>query len=226
MHNYYDKNLSAERLRKVYEVAPPRTRQYLQAEIDFVLDNLSCDDSVLELGCGYGRVLKSLAGKAKMVFGIDNSQANITDARDYLRDYKNILLFRMNAIELGFGNEVFDKVICIQNGISAFHVDPLKLMGESIRVAKNGGLILFSSYSEKFWEHRLRWFEIQSELGLVGEIDWEKTKNGILACKDGFSATTYGPGEFDELATQLGRGHEIHEIDESSLFCLMHKTGR
>jgi len=223
MENYYDKNLSAERLKKVYEIAPNRTRQYLQAEINFVLDYLNPDDSVLELGCGYGRVLKPLAEKAANVTGVDSSQVNIKSANEYLNGIKNIRLFTMNAVELGFRNNTFDKVICIQNGISAFHVNPEKLIREAIRVTKDNGLVLFSSYSEKFWKYRLDWFKIQSDYGLIGQIDWEKTKNGVLACKDGFRATTFGKKEFGELGKRIGREIEIFEVDNSSLFCLIYK---
>ncbi|RKX19597.1 MAG: class I SAM-dependent methyltransferase, partial [Candidatus Zixiibacteriota bacterium] len=171
MSGYYDKNLSADKLKKVYEIAPPRTKQYLQAEIDFVLNHIKSTDTVLELGCGYGRVLKPLTQKAKTVFGIDSSLDNMKAAHKYLSRCDNIQLYTMNAVELAFKKNSFDKVICIQNGISAFHVDPEKLMDESLRVAKKDGLILFSSYSDKFWENRLEWFKIQSEYKLLGEID-------------------------------------------------------
>jgi 2-polyprenyl-6-hydroxyphenyl methylase/3-demethylubiquinone-9 3-methyltransferase len=67
-------------------------------------------------------------------------------------------LFEMNAIELGFGDRQFDMVICIQNGISAFKVDQQKLIKEAMRVTRSGKTILFSSYSERFWEDRLEWF--------------------------------------------------------------------
>ena len=37
MPGYYSEKLSAERLQKVYRVATPRVKQYLAAEIDYVL---------------------------------------------------------------------------------------------------------------------------------------------------------------------------------------------
>jgi len=221
MSGYYDKNLSADKLKKVYEIAPPRTKQYLQAEIDFVLNHIKSTDTVLELGCGYGRVLKPLTQKAKTVFGIDSSLANIKAAHKYLSRCDNIQLYTMNAVELAFKKNSFDKVICIQNGISAFHVDPEKLMDESLRVAKKDGLILFSSYSDKFWENRLEWFKIQSEYKLLGEIDWEQTKNGVIICKDRFHATTFSPQDFKKLMSKFDLSYNIEEVDNSSIFCII-----
>jgi len=221
MIGYYDKNLSADKLKKVYDIAPPRTKQYLRAEIDFVLKNIKSSDTVLELGCGYGRVLKPLAQKARSVIGIDSSPANIESAKDYLSEYHNIQFLTMNAAELAFRDNCFDKVICIQNGISAFHVDPEKLISEALRVVKKNGLMLFSSYSDKFWNERLEWFKIQSEYRLLGEIDWDKTKNGTIICEDGFLATTFSPENFEELMSQFNLSYNIEEIDSSSVFCLI-----
>ncbi len=223
MTGYYDINLSAEKLKKVYELAPPRTKQYLQAEIDFVQKKIQPSDTILELGCGYGRVLKPLAQKAQTVIGIDSSSANIESAKKYLSGFNNIQLSVMDAAELSFKNNCFDKVICIQNGISAFHVDPVRLVEESLRVVKKNGLILFSSYSDQFWEDRLEWFRIQSEYQLIGEIDWDKTKNGIIICKDRFTAQTYNKSDFEELMSKFEVLYEICEVDNSSLFCVISK---
>jgi hypothetical protein len=35
--------------------------------------------------------------------------------------------------------------------------------------------MLFSTYCERFWEERLKWFEIQAQHGLIGEIDYHAT---------------------------------------------------
>ena len=66
---------------KCYDVAPPRVRQYVEAEIDFVLGKLCPGDSVLELGCGYEGVALRIAEKAERVVGIDTSAASLALAR-------------------------------------------------------------------------------------------------------------------------------------------------
>jgi len=63
--DYYSKKLSAERLKMCYEIAPPRIRQYLKAEVDFILNKIKPGDIVLELGCGYGRIIPCLASRAR-----------------------------------------------------------------------------------------------------------------------------------------------------------------
>jgi 2-polyprenyl-6-hydroxyphenyl methylase/3-demethylubiquinone-9 3-methyltransferase len=128
----------------------------------------------------------------------------------------------MDAVDLRFPSRTFDVTLCIQNGISAFKVNQKNLIIESIRVTKPGGKILFSSYSEKFWKHRLEWFILQSEAGLLGEIDFEKTRNGKIICKDGFKATTITKSDFISLTSGI-ENIKIYfkEINSSSLFCII-----
>ena len=73
MRDYYAKKLSADRLRQLYDLAPDRVRQYLESEIRFVMTKIKPDDWVLELGCGYGRVLNKLEHKTEKLAGIDTS---------------------------------------------------------------------------------------------------------------------------------------------------------
>lgn len=221
MSGYYSDRLSAERLRRCYDIAPPRVRQYLDAEVAHVLRKIRPGDRVLELGCGYGRVLPPLARRAGSVVGIDTSLESLRLGRAMLSGLPNCRLVKMDAVALGFGHDVFDLVLCIQNGISAFHADPRALFRESIRVTRCGGTVVFSTYCDRFWKYRLKWFALQSEAGLLGEIDWEKTGGGVIVCKDGFRATTVGRETFRSLAADFDVEARIVEVDESSLFCEM-----
>ena len=219
MSGYYTEKLSAERLKRCYEIAPPRIKQYLEAEINYVLDKLKAADRVLELGCGYGRVLQRLLEKSEKVLGIDTSYASLLMAREYIGNISSCFLIEMDAADLGFRKNSFDAVICIQNGISAFVVDQRKLLEESVSVIRPGGIALFSSYSQHFWNDRLEWFRLQAEDGLIGEIDEAATGKGTIVCKDGFKASTVGPDDFTALTSGLPVKSIITEVDRSSIFC-------
>ena len=217
--NYYQEKLAAQQLVECYRIAPPRIQQYLTAELSYVLEKIKPGDKVLDLGCGFGRVMPELAQKAAAVVGIDNSSASLMLAREKTRPITNCSLVQANALHLSFKNHSFDVVICIQNGISAFHVDQKQLIKESLRVTKHEGIVLFSSYADKFWNHRLEWFRMQADAKLLGEIDYEKTRDGIIICKDGFTATTVSPAQFLSITSDLGVKASIVEVDESSIFC-------
>ncbi len=127
---------------------------------------------------------------------------------------------------MGLKDASFDVILCVQNGISAFHVDPIALLNETLRICKPGGTILFSSYSEKIWDARLKWFKIQADAGLLGEIDFENTKDGNIVCKDGFTATTLTENDFRKLTEGIESKVEIIEIDNSSLFCQIKRSNK
>ncbi len=219
--SYYISSLSGQRLKKCYDLAPPRVRSYLRAEVDFVLEHISHVGWTLDLGCGYGRIIPDLLRKAEKVVGIDNSRPNLLFARQYLRGAGRFHLLAMDAARLGCADGVFSSVVCIQNGISAFQVDPKQLIAEAVRVTKRNGVVLFSTYADAFWEDRLEWFRLQARQGLVGEIDEEKTRRGVIVCRDGFRATTFSADDFIHLRRGLDVKMQIVEVDASSLFCLI-----
>jgi len=219
MPGYYTEKLAAERLRTCYDLAPPRTRAYLEAEIEFVLRRTMPSMVALELGCGYGRVLERLLPAVQVAFGIDTSLPSLRMALEFMRGKPSLRLACMDAMYMGFRDRIFDLTLCVQNGICAFAVDQQQLFREALRVTRSGGLVLFSSYSAQFWQHRLQWLEIQSAHHLIGEIDHQATGNGVIVCKDGFRATTADRTTFEKLAAGLSVTPRITEADSSSLFC-------
>ena len=219
MRGYYVGKLSGERLRQCYDLAHPRLSQYLEAEIQFVLQQLESSDTVLELGCGYGRVTARLTEVARRVVGIDNAPASIELACRLFSANSRCEFYEMDALDLVFAESEFDKVVCVQNGISAFGIDREALFRQALRVVQPGGRLFFSTYSTGFWEERLRWFEAQSAAGLVGAIDYAKTGNGEIVCVDGFHTGQVSPDEFESFCARLGLKAEVSEVNGSSVFC-------
>ncbi|MBD3335175.1 MAG: methyltransferase domain-containing protein [Candidatus Eisenbacteria bacterium] len=227
MTGYYAEKLSGERLERCYQVASPRVRRYLDSELQHALETVASGHRVLDLGCGYGRTLPAVADRAGAVVGIDSSFGNLSHGAPRLVSLSNCRLAAMDAARLAFPDAAFDRVLCLQNGISAFHVDQRELLCEALRVTRPGGLALFSSYAERFWEDRLEWFRRQAAAGLLGEIDEEATGGGVIVCRDGFRATTVTPDRFRRLAQGLAADLQVREVDGSSVFCeLRRRTSR
>jgi 2-polyprenyl-6-hydroxyphenyl methylase/3-demethylubiquinone-9 3-methyltransferase len=221
--NYYAKNLNSQKLYQVYETSIPRIKQYLYEEIAFIRKNLHGTENVLEIGSGYGRILKDLSPYAKSFVGIDISEESIQFGRKYLEEFSNIRLEVMDAHTINFKEE-FNVALCLQNALSALKGDALSLINRCMKVLFGGGKAYFSTYSGKFWEYRLAWFEEQAGKGLLGEIDKELTKDGVIICKDGFRAITFTEEDFIRLGDASGYKYEIQEIDGSSLFLIVTKA--
>ncbi len=184
---YYKERLAAERLQQCYQLATPRVKQYLRAEVEFVVARLRRDDIVPDLGCGYGRTTPAFARFARLTVGTDNSLASLRLARLQLGDANNRRLVCADARRLAFASASFDRVVRIENGISAFHVDR--------RVLVRGVV--------------------------VGEIDRTATRDGVIVCKDGFTAGTVHEDEFRTLVAHLDVELQSFEVDNSSVFFLL-----
>lgn len=222
-NNYYDEKLNAQKLYQVYQTKYPRVKQYLEAEILFVKNQLQGKENVLELGAGYGRIMKELAPNCETIVGIDISKDNVAFGKEYLKDVSNAKLIAMDAHNLEF-QEPFDVILCLQNGISSMKLQSAEYIIKLMHLLTEDGKIFISSYSANFWEHRVAWFQEQAEKGLLGEIDMEKTKDGVITCKDGFLATTQSPEELEEIGISTGLAYKITEVDQSSIFLVLSKT--
>jgi len=222
MGNYYAEKLNSQSLFLVYDTAIPRIAQYLKAEIDFVRQHLKPSDSVLEIAAGYGRIVRSLAPSCASITGMDISAESVELAQNYLKDCPNAEMVEMDLHKLHFDRK-FDVVLCLQNALSAARATP-EAIRAMVALLAPGGTAFFSTYSARFWDWRIKWFEEQADKGCLGELDYKQTKDGVIICKDGFKATTQTPEELDSIGRMLGLPYELQEVDESSLFLIVHKN--
>ena len=220
--NYYEESLNSLRLVEVYNTRIERIRQYLRSEIEYVKSKTALDDDLLEIGAGYGRILKELAPYARSLSGIDLSPETVQYGRSYLKGLGNVSLEVMDAYSLNY-LERFDLTLCLQNGISAIKGNPQLLVERALQATKAGGRVLFSTYSPKIWQERVSWFVEQSEKGLIGEVDPAKTREGVIHCDDGFEATTLSEQDFQRIGRSTGLDYSLEEVDGSSLFLTITK---
>lgn len=221
MSNYYAEKLNSQSLFQVYDTAIPRIRQYLDSEIDFVKEKLLKTDRVLELAAGYGRIVKQLAPACNTITGMDISGESIELGREYVKDCPNADMVVMDVHQMFF-EQPYEVILCMQNGLSAMRATP-EVIDKILDILAPGGTAYFSTYSANFWDWRIKWFEEQAMKGLLGELDYDLTKDGVIVCKDGFRSTTQSFEDYQKIGVQCGYAYEIKEVDSSSLFLMIKK---
>jgi len=107
--------------------------------------------SVLELGCGMGRLLRVLAGKFREVHGTDASRERHLESRYRLKDLANVLVTRNDGRSLAqYGDASFD--VCFAHGVFV-HIHSKGIIDNYIkelgRVLKQGGRVKFDIYHGK-----------------------------------------------------------------------------
>ncbi|MDL2263989.1 class I SAM-dependent methyltransferase [Synergistaceae bacterium OttesenSCG-928-I11] len=223
--HYYDSNLHSMNLHEVYETKIPRIERYLDAEIEFVRGQLSGSERVLEIAAGYGRILRALSANAASLVGVELSPDSVTYGAEYLKDAPNCSL-RVADVHTMPVSETFDVVLALQNALSAVKGDAVAVVKKCVAMLGENGRAYFSSYAENFWEHRLAWFDEQAAKGLLGEVDRERSRDGVLVCKDGFTATTFRRSDFEALGDASGCDYRVTEVDGSSIFLILYKRGK
>lgn len=126
---------------------------------------LSKEDSLLEVGCGNGLLLKRFKNQAKHVIGIDFSMEMVKQIKD-----SQIKTGQAEASNLPFKDCTFDKVV----SHSIFHYFPnLKYAEDSVlemvRVCKPGGRIVISDILNGYLKE-IYLKEVKSKLSLKNKV--------------------------------------------------------
>ena len=129
---------AAYRLRILHELYGPGTRRLL---IDA---GLRCGMRVADLGCGVGMVtawLAKLVGSDGFVVGIDESSAQLSEARERLNgDGDNVSFVQASATDVSLPAESFDLVYC--RFLLIHLADPERALREMWRLLKPNGILV------------------------------------------------------------------------------------
>jgi SAM-dependent methyltransferase len=141
-------------------------------------------ERVLDIGCGTGGLLKTLAGRAS-VFGVDYEELALRFCRDKGLD----AVVRGSGLELPFAAASFD--VCVMFDVLEHVDDELALLRELRRVLPPGGAAIVSvpafqalwSQHDETFQHRRRYRrrELVERMEAAGfEIDWCTYTNVVI----------------------------------------------
>jgi len=104
-------------------------------------------NSLLDVGCGYGRYLKAVRQELALarLAGVDISPTQIAQAREYLRDFPDVELRLASATNLPFAAQSFDAILTYGLMIHLRERETERFLEEARRVGRHWGLFLESS---------------------------------------------------------------------------------
>ena len=126
-----------------------QTRTYNWPSVNHLIDYISPEDSVLDLGCGNGRLYQLLTDKSIVYTGFDISKELIEIARTNYGKLPNVeFIIGDMSQALPFGNNFFNTTYMI----ASFHhlpkrEDRINLLQELKRVSKNGAHIIMTNWN-------------------------------------------------------------------------------
>lgn len=140
---------------KVITNPPKLIQEFLDGEVKFIEEHIKPNKKILEIGCGYGRLLKILSKNANNVSGIDFSKSLLKKAKENLKDKKNVQILEMNAKNLSFKDDFFDYSLCLDASFGNMPKIEKEVLKEMKRVTKKEGEIIISVFSENAKEAQI-----------------------------------------------------------------------
>lgn len=119
-------------------------------------------DQLLDIGCGTGATVRTVAAKVKRAAGIDVSPSMIRYAREHAGDASNVEFVVAESSQLPFADASFTAVLCT---FSFHHYPrPAASVQEMARVLVEGGRVVLADASSDYWAIRIadvlaRWRE-------------------------------------------------------------------
>lgn len=117
-------------------------RNYLKAESKVLKGFVKKGRSLIEVGCGTGRVIPIVAPLVRHYVGVDIDLASLEQANETAERYGNVEIFQLDAVNLSkrFRANEFDLAIMPWNVLNVVK-QPLKSLKEVYRVTKRGAFV-------------------------------------------------------------------------------------
>jgi ubiquinone/menaquinone biosynthesis C-methylase UbiE len=132
-------------------------QEFFDAERKYLLEKISQNAKVLDIGCGDGRNIKTISKKTTNVIGIDNDGHAINDAKKNFSDTPSIMIVHSEANKLPFEKETFD-IVTVFNILENLNTQKEEVLRECSRVLKNDGKLLLTAYADTALEERIEMY--------------------------------------------------------------------
>jgi ubiquinone/menaquinone biosynthesis C-methylase UbiE len=200
------------------EVKDVELNAALKAEEKFIAKRVHNGSTLLDVGCGTGRLLEVLAKSLSRAVGIDYKKKMLDMAEKKLKGFHNIELLEANVYKIPFPDDSFDYVICTCNTFGNFD-QPGVALDELLRVVKPNGEVILGVYSENALPVQLRTYRA---IGLiVDRYDSEKVKT-----HEGLVSKRFSRATLEELAKAHGANAAIQDLTPIFRAVVLTKRGR
>lgn len=139
--------------------ATPKYTALLNTEIDFLRNHITPNTTVLDIGCGAGRVISAIVDVTPYVTGIDTDAHAIEQTGATFANMPDVNITKGSAFAIPFEDYTFDFVLLMMTFVN-FAEKKQQALQEMKRVLASKGSMIMSVYSDKAFEERKKLYEI------------------------------------------------------------------
>ncbi len=179
----YEIKSVTEKIRSVYNLESStysfrytgeRSQYYYRLEDCFIKKMVNLDNKfIMDLGCGTGRLSRSIINTASKIVGIDFSR-NMVEAA-HRNKKTNEYYIVMDALNLGFKNEVFDAAFSI--GMFEYVEDLRPFLNEVNKTLKIGSPFVFTCNNSESLFRKINFRKAEGEYLAKGKSKLGDIKN-------------------------------------------------
>ncbi len=188
----------------------PIYQELFEKEKRWIQNSILPNSSVLDVGCGDGRNIKSLLEITRKITGIDSDPQAIADAKKNLNEFPEIKILQANATNLPFPDESFQFIVFLDTLVN-LGPNKVRVLTELRRVLRKDGKMLLSAYSEDALDNRL---EIYEKIGLP----IKKIEDGTVVIDESpsYKSEQFSQEEIESAAKEAGlqiiRSEKVEKI--------------
>lgn len=210
---FYREHARPDFIDACYAAAPARVQQALADELEFLAAAMQPPGTVLELGCGSGRVLEGLAARTRATVGMDFLEPYVRGAQAR-RLGANVCLVVGRGGWLPFADASFDYVLCVQNTLGVMGEEKSGAITEGLRVLRPGGRMIAVVYSELSVVPRAEWYTEMHRRGMMAPLDWRRSHAELLVTADGHGSECFRAERLESLFTARGLRPRLERLGE------------
>jgi 2-polyprenyl-6-hydroxyphenyl methylase/3-demethylubiquinone-9 3-methyltransferase len=183
-------------------------------EIKHINETIQNGARLLDIGCGWGREIKSISPICETVIGIDIDVIELKLAKNYLGQIPNIILSQQDARSTAFRDNEFDVVISVGNTFGNLGVAKENVLREMLRIVRQDGWLFLSVFAKQSTQERAKTY---SSIGL--EIT--KVRDGKIYFSDGYMSEGFQEDEMERLFSKFDLECEFVKIGAIGLFATL-----
>lgn len=190
-------------------------KDYFEFEEKYLTEHLTKGGVCIDVGCGNGRTLETIAKYSNYVIGIDNDENAVNLAKNNTKHLDNVYIYNMDAENLrAFLFLQADNVFLGGFTFCNFGHTRKKILQVISRKMRNTGNLIFSVYNENALEERLNMYS-----KCISHYELKNKESGLVVIDNGTFSEQFSQKKIESILKN--NKFKIEDIQKGEIFYMV-----